>query len=133
MFWNLDCDVVSNLVVEIEIFNFCLFVCLFTCLSVPHVMPISQEEMVQSWFKKLFWNQGCDVVSNLVVEIAIYNFDLFHTALIYMPINEAPADLAEKLQKRCNFWSGSRVLELCYEPFLMSIYGIQCDFIPKIC
>ena len=43
------------------------------------------------------------MVSNLVVKIAIYNFDLFHTALIYMPINEAAADLAEKLQKRCNF------------------------------
>ena len=24
------------------------------------------------------------MVSNLVVEIAIYNFDLFHTALVYM-------------------------------------------------
>ena len=24
----------------------------------------------------------CDVVSNLVVEIAIYNFDLFHSALL---------------------------------------------------
>ena len=59
----------------------CLFVCLFTCLSVPHVMPISQEEMVQSWYQKLFWNQGCDVVSNLVVEIEIYNFDLFYTVL----------------------------------------------------
>ena len=39
--------------------------------------------MVQSWFQKLFWNQDCDVVSNLVVEIAIYNFDLFHYTLIY--------------------------------------------------
>ena len=34
------CDVVPELVVEIEIFNFCLF----TCLFVPHVLPISQEE-----------------------------------------------------------------------------------------
>ena len=38
--------------------------------------------MVQSWFQKLFWNQDCDVVSNLVVEIAIYNFDLFHYTLM---------------------------------------------------
>ena len=34
------CDVVPNLVVEIEIFNFCLF----TCLFVPQVLPILQEE-----------------------------------------------------------------------------------------
>ena len=27
LFWNQDSDVVGNLVVEIEIFNFCLFVC----------------------------------------------------------------------------------------------------------
>ena len=43
LFWNQDCDVVCNLVVEIEIFEF-LFVCLFTCLYLPHVLPISQEE-----------------------------------------------------------------------------------------
>ena len=35
-------DLVQNLAVEIEIFN--LFVCLFTCLFVPHVLPISQKE-----------------------------------------------------------------------------------------
>ena len=29
----------------------------------------------------LFWNQDCDVVNNLLVEIAINNFDLFHYAL----------------------------------------------------
>ena len=34
------CDVVPNLFVDIEIFDFCLF----TCLFVPHVLPISQEE-----------------------------------------------------------------------------------------
>ena len=34
---------VGNLVVEIEIFNFRFF-CLFTCLFVPHVLPILQEE-----------------------------------------------------------------------------------------
>ena len=40
--------------------------------------------MVQSQFQKLFWNQDCDVVSNLVVEIAIYNFDLFHSTLLHI-------------------------------------------------
>ena len=35
--------------------------------------------MVQSRFQKLFRNQDCDVVSNLLVEIAIYDFDLFHS------------------------------------------------------
>ena len=39
--------------------------------------------MAQSWFQKLFWNQDCDLVSNLLVEIAISNFDLFHSALLY--------------------------------------------------
>ena len=34
------CNVVPNLFVDIEIFDFCLF----TCLFVPHVLPISQEE-----------------------------------------------------------------------------------------
>ena len=32
VFWNKDCDVFGNLVVEIKNFNFCLFVCLFVCL-----------------------------------------------------------------------------------------------------
>ena len=42
------CDVVPNLVVDIDFVNFCLFVylsiCLFTCLFVPHNLPISQKE-----------------------------------------------------------------------------------------
>ena len=29
-------------------------------------------------------SQDCDVVSNLVDEIAIYNFDLFHSTLLYV-------------------------------------------------
>ena len=70
------CDVVPNLVVEIEIFNFGLFVCLLVCLYLAFCQ-FRKRKMVQLWFQKLFWNQGCDVVSNLVVEIAIYNFDLF--------------------------------------------------------
>ena len=80
LFWNQDCDVVGNLVVEIEIFNFCLFVCFHVCLYLTFCQ-FRKRKMVQLWFQKLFWNQDCDVVSNLVVEIAIYNFDLFHTAL----------------------------------------------------
>ena len=80
VFWNQDCDVVGNLVVEIEILNFSLFVCLLVCLYLTFCQ-FRKRKMVQSWFQKLFWNQDCDVVSNLVVEIAIYNFDLFHYTL----------------------------------------------------
>ena len=81
LFWNQNCDVVGNLVVEIEILNFSLFVCLLVCLYLTFCQ-FRKRKMVQSWFQKLFWNQDCDVVSNLVVEIAIYNFDLFHSALL---------------------------------------------------
>ena len=38
------CDTVPNLVVEVENFNFCLFVSLFTYLFVPYVLPILQKE-----------------------------------------------------------------------------------------
>ena len=35
---------------------------------------------------------------------------------------------------RADFQSGSRVLKKrCSEPFLIYIYGIQCDFMPKNC
>ena len=34
---------------------------------------------------------------------------------------------------RADFQSGSRVLKRCSEPFLIYIYGIQCDFMPKSC
>ena len=33
-----------------------------------------KRKMVQSWFQKLFWNQDCDVVGNLVVEIFTFQF-----------------------------------------------------------
>ena len=52
--------------------------------------------MVKSWLQKLFWNQDCDVVSNLDVEIAIYNFDLFHTALGYTPLPLTDDHCAQK-------------------------------------
>ena len=34
----------------------------------------------------LFWNQDCDVVSNLIVEIAIYHVDIFHSARLRNPL-----------------------------------------------
>ena len=46
------------------------------------------HKMVQSWFQKRFWNQDYDVVSNLVVEHAINNFDLFYSALGGTPLTE---------------------------------------------
>ena len=89
VFWNQDCDVVGNLVVKIEILNFSLFVCLLVCLYLTFCQ-FRKRKMIQSWFQKLFWYQDCDVVSNLAVEIAIYNFDLFHTALILRICAESP-------------------------------------------
>ena len=81
-----------------------LFVCLFTCLFVPHILPIRKRKMVQSWFQKLLWNQDWDVVSNLVVEIAIYNFDLFHSALKAMP------DISRKIKNEATFeWTCLRL------------------------
>ena len=59
-----------------------LFVCLLVCLFLT-ICQFRKRKMVQSWFQKLFWNQDYDVVSNLVVEIAICNFDLFHSALMF--------------------------------------------------
>ena len=34
---------------------------------------------------------------------------------------------------RADFQSCFRVLKRCFEPFLIYIYGIQCDFMPKSC
>ena len=39
--------------------------------------------MVRSQFRKLFWNQGCDVVYNLPAGFYISNFCVFHSALMY--------------------------------------------------
>ena len=38
-----------------------------------------------------------------------------------------------RVRWRADFQSGSRVLKRCSEPFLIYIYGIQCDFMPKSC
>ena len=81
LFWNQNCDVVGNLVVEIEFFNFCLFVCLLVCLYLTFCQ-FRKRKMVQSWFQKLFWNQGCDAVLNLAVEFSIWNFYIFHSTLL---------------------------------------------------
>ena len=72
---------VGNLVAEIENFNFCLFVCLLFCLYLTFCQ-FRKRKMVQSWFQKLFLNQGCDAVLNLAVEFSIWNFYIFHYTLI---------------------------------------------------
>ena len=55
---------VGNLVVEIENFNCCLFVCLFTFLFVPHVLAISQEEGLEEFerFERFEGLRGLKVV-----------------------------------------------------------------------
>ena len=47
-------DVIPNLVVDIEIFNFCLL----TCLFVPHVLLISQKENVPIMIPKTVLKSG---------------------------------------------------------------------------
>ena len=76
---------------------FSLFLILYRAFS--HFMYLTfcqfrKKKMVQSWFQKQFWNQDCDVVRNLVVEIAIYNFDLFHCALLSM-LTASPLPLSK--------------------------------------
>ena len=80
LFWNQDCDVVGNLVVEIENFNFCLFVCLLFCLYLTFCQ-FRKRKMVQSWFQKLFWNQGCGAVLNLAVEFSNWIFVIVYCLL----------------------------------------------------
>ena len=70
----------QNLFIDVTSFQI-WFVCLHVCLSLMFCQ-FRKRKMVQSWFQKQFWNQNCDVVSNLV---AIYNFDLFHSALLDSP------------------------------------------------
>ena len=64
---------------------FSLFLILHRAFS--HFMYLTfcqfrKRKMVQSWFQKLFWNQDCDVVGNLVVENEIFNFYLFVCFLV---------------------------------------------------
>ena len=62
--------------------------------------------MVQSWFQKLFWNQDCYVVSNLLVGIATYNFELFHSALICTYIPWEKITLSSWTKDRCSKGDG---------------------------
>ena len=64
---------------------FSLFLILHRAFS--HFMYLTfcqlcKRKMVQSWFQKLFCNQDCDVVGNLVVEIENFNFCLFVCLLV---------------------------------------------------
>ena len=114
LFWNQVCDVVIGSVIcslsaigkwfsRLFLFYIGLFlilctlensifakeewlVCLLVCLYLTFCQ-FRKRKMVQSWFQKLFWNLDCEVVRNLAVEIAIYNFDLFHSALMAMTFN----------------------------------------------
>ena len=110
------CDIVTNLVVEIGNFNFCLFVCLYLTFC-----QFRKMKMVQSWFQKLFWKKDCDSVSNLVVEIAICNFDLFHSALLN------------------NNWMEKKVLELLNQDWDMIFFTqklrmvLDCTLLHKQC
>ena len=47
-------------------------------MFVPYVLPISQKENGPIMIPKTVRNQDSEVASNLAVEIAVYNFDLFH-------------------------------------------------------
>ena len=70
------CDVVPNMVVDFQILNFCLFV--------PHVLLILENVPIfipKTVLKSGLWRGK---VSDLLVDIAICNFDLFHFALLQM-------------------------------------------------
>ena len=61
---------------NIEVFNFCLFVC------TSRFANFARGKWPKHDFKNhKILNQYCDVVSNVVVEIPTYNFDLFHSVL----------------------------------------------------
>ena len=63
---------------------FSLFLILHRAFS--HFMYLTfcrfrKRKMVQSWFQKLFWNQDCDVVGNLVVKM---KFSIFVCLFVYL-------------------------------------------------
>ena len=68
---------VPNLVVGIEIYHSSLF----ECTSRFAIIIAKGKWSIHGFKTVLKTGLNCDVVSNLVVEIAIYNFDIFHTAL----------------------------------------------------
>ena len=68
---------VPNLVVGIEIYHFSLFE-----YNSRFAIIIAKGKWSIHGFKTVLkTGLNCDVVRNLVVEIAIHNFDLFHCAL----------------------------------------------------
>ena len=76
--------------------KFWTFVCLIVCFS--GFDNFARWKMVQSWFQYLNSNQGCDFDGNLPVEIAICNFDLFHSAQVHESdfILKRPCDWGSK-------------------------------------
>ena len=51
-----------------------------------------------------------------------------------IPYDDSIATVGETgVWLRADFQSSSRVLKRCSEPFVIYIYGIQCDFMPKSC
>ena len=79
------CDLVPNLVVVIENFKFCLFVCLLVCLYLTFCQ-FCKRKMVQSWFQKLFWNQDCGMVWlwKLQFTISIFFTALFCPCIVHL-------------------------------------------------
>ena len=130
---------VGNLVVENKNFQL-LFVCLFTCLFVPHVLPISQKENGPVIIPKIFWNQGCDAVLNLAVEFLIWNFHIFHYTLLYTTSGRdsrlksqlCPSHVF-KVSSKLEQQSLSRKQLLLLSPLLLSggqKCGVVCIFTP---
>ena len=89
LFWYQVCDVVKwyvicSLLAIGKWFSrfFSFYIGLFLRYVNLTFCQFRKRKMVQSWFRKLFWNQDCDVVGNLVVEIEIFNFCLFVCLLV---------------------------------------------------
>ena len=73
------CDDVPNLVGDIKIVCFSLFVCLFTSLFAPHVLLSRKRKMVQSWF------QNCSEIRTVTWKVIWlwklqFTICLFHSA-----------------------------------------------------
>ena len=87
------------------------------CCSKPYHRPAIILQYYPELFSKIWWKQ----------EICGLLFLALETACAYDSI----ATVGEsRVWWRAAFQSGSRVLK---KPFLIYIYGIQCDFMPKSC
>ena len=71
------------MVVGFEIYHFSLF----ECTSRFAIIIAKGKWSIHGFKNVLKTGLNCDMVSNLVVEIAIYNFDLFHYTLMHRVIN----------------------------------------------